>query len=197
MKTTVRIIMMMLALFMAGSCIMHAQRGMRGMITDSVRMGRPGDRMMQMRHMNMPPDSMRMNMMGNHMKRMRIDDAMWHVPMYPPHSRFGMRSGMAWNPGYRFRGSFGPGFFSPLEFGPQALGLRRLETIPNLSDKQKKDIADLQQMHQSEMQKFREETAANMKSMRDAHMKKVMDLLTDEQKKYLEENSPASSPMKK
>lgn len=197
MKSAGRIMMMILVLSMAVSSIMHVQRGMRGMMTDSVIMGRPGDRMIQMRHMNMPPDSMRMNMMRNHMERMRIHGAMWGVPMYHPNSGFGMRSGMARKPGFRFSDGFGSGSVNHPEFGPLIPGLRRLETVPNLTEKQKKDIADLRQIHQDEMQKFREETAVSMKSMRDAHRKKLMDILTDEQKKYLEGNSPTSPPIKK
>jgi len=36
------------------------------------------------------------------------------------------------------------------------------------------------------MQKLREENFAKAKELRDAHHKKIMDLLSDEQKKYLE-----------
>ena len=169
MKSTGKVIIMMLVLFIAGSSVGYAQRGMRGMMADSVRMGRPGDHMMHMRH----------------------------IPMYPPQRGFRMSPDKNRNPGYRFRDGFRADTLNHPGFGPRTPGLRRLETIPNLTEKQKKDITDLQQIHRTEMQKLREETAASMKSMREANMKKVMDLLSDEQKKYLEENFPGSPPVKK
>ena len=122
---------------------------------------------------------------------------MRHIAMYPPQRGYRMSPYMNRNPGYRFRDGFRADTVNHPGFGPRTPGFNRLETIPNLTDKQKKDIADLQQKHRTEMQKFREEMAASTKSMRDANMKKVMDLLSDEQKKYLEENSPASPPVKK
>jgi len=172
MKSTGKVIIMMLVLFLAGSSVINAQRGMRGMMADSVRMGRPGDHMMNMMHMR-------------------------HIAMYHPQRGYRMSPYMNRNPGYGFRDGFRADTVNYAGFGPRTPGLRRLETIPNLTDKQKKDIADLQQKHRTEMQKLREETAASMKSMREANMKKVMDLLSDEQKKYLEENFPGSPPVKK
>ena len=51
-----------------------------------------------------------------------------------------------------------------------------------------------------EMIKFREETSAKMKSMQDANRNKVLNLLTDEQKKFLESGkvnpNPAPAPAK-
>jgi hypothetical protein len=88
------------------------------------------------------------------------------MPMY------GMRRGMAQM-----------GFDRP-GFGPMAPG-RFLERIPNITDKQKKEIADLRQKQMNEMKKFREETAAKMKSMREDHKEKMMKILTDEQKKAI------------
>jgi hypothetical protein len=89
------------------------------------------------------------------------------MPMY------GMRRGMA------PMGIDRPGF------GPMAPG-RFLDRLPNITDKQKKEIAGLRQKQMDEMMKFREETAAKMKSMREANKAKMMNLLTDEQKKFLE-----------
>jgi hypothetical protein len=53
-----------------------------------------------------------------------------------------------------------------------------------------------------EMDKFREESAAKLQSMREANRKKMLNLLTDEQKKFLESGPaipnppPASAPIK-
>lgn len=169
MKSTGKVIIMMLVLFLAGSSVINAQRGMRGMMADSVRMGRKGDNNMHMRH----------------------------IAMYPPQRGYRMSPYMNRNPGYGFKDGFRADTVNYPGFGPRRHGLMRLETIPNLTDKQKKDITDLQLKHRTEMEKFREETAATVKSMRDTNMKKIMDLLSDEQKKYLEENSPGSPPVKK
>jgi len=46
------------------------------------------------------------------------------------------------------------------------------------------------------MKKLREETAAKMQSLRDAHKKAMENLLTDEQKKFIESKQvkPAAAP---
>jgi Spy/CpxP family protein refolding chaperone len=67
---------------------------------------------------------------------------------------------------------------------------RIMENIPNLTEKQKKEIAGLRQKQQDEMQKFRDELQEKMKEMRESHRNKVMNLLNDEQKKWFEENTP-------
>jgi hypothetical protein len=92
-----------------------------------------------------------------------------------------MRQGMM--PGRQFMGEPRP-------------GMRIIETIPDLTDKQKKDIADLRVKQQEEMKKFREDMSAKMNTIREANKAKIMNLLTDEQKKYLEGNKPAA-PEKK
>lgn len=104
---------------------------------------------------------------------------------------------MAWGPGPGFREGYGPGRYGRPGFAPRPYRMGRFESIPNLTEKQKKDIGDLRQKHQEEMQKFREESFAKAKEMRDAHQKKLMDLLTDEQKKYLEGNTETPPPVKK
>ena len=79
--------------------------------------------------------------------------------------------------------------------GPMAPG-RFLDRLPNITDKQKKEIADLRQKQMDEMKKFREETAAKMKSMGEANKAKMMNLLTDEQKKFIESrNGVALTPV--
>jgi len=41
------------------------------------------------------------------------------------------------------------------------------------------------------MKKLREEMSAKMKSLRESNREKIMNLLTDEQKKWFESNAPA------
>jgi Spy/CpxP family protein refolding chaperone len=49
----------------------------------------------------------------------------------------------------------------------------------------------------NEMIKFREENMAKMQSMMVEHRKKMMNLLTDEQKKYLDGGREAEPPTEK
>jgi hypothetical protein len=97
-------------------------------------------------------------------------------------------------PGPGFRGQFGPGMMNNRGFGPQMQEMMRMDNIPNLTDKQKKEIADLRNQHMEEMRKFREDNAAKMQSMREEHRNKMMNLLTDEQKKFLEGNNEVPPP---
>jgi len=188
-----------LMLFMAGTLTLSAQRYMGGMRMDTTRM----HRMMMGRDQMMPgmrPDSMRMHPMWQGMQ-----NGMWQCPMMQqgmhqgmgtmPWGRRGMQNGMGrssemmpWSMGRMWDG-MGPG---------QWRTGRYLDNIPNLSDKQKKDIAVLRIDQQSEMKKFMDDMAAKMKTMREAHKAAIEKLLTPEQKKWLEENSPSpqSVPVK-
>lgn len=122
--------------------------------------------------------------------------------------RFGMMHGMRqgnsrggpWSgnfrqgPGPGFWGQFGQAMMNNPGFGPQMREMMRMDNIPNLTDKQKKEIADLRNQHMEEMRKFWEDNAAKMQSMREEHRKKMMNLLTDEQKKFLEGSNEVPSP---
>jgi hypothetical protein len=94
----------------------------------------------------------------------------------------GMGRGMGQMPMNRMgRGNMGPG--------------RLTEIIPNLTEKQKKDIADLRLKQQDEMKKFRDDMATKMQDLRETNRKKVMDLLTPEQKKYVESGTGNANPV--
>jgi len=67
---------------------------------------------------------------------------------------------------------------------------RFIENIPDLTETQKKEIGDLRQSNMEEMKKVREETYEKMKSMREANRSKILNILTEEQKKYLESKVP-------
>jgi Spy/CpxP family protein refolding chaperone len=84
----------------------------------------------------------------------------------------------------------GPGMGRPGMGMRQGIHGRAVENIPNLTEKQKKDIEGLRQKQQDEMQKFRLEMQGKMKEMRESYRNKVMNLLNDEQKKWFEENTP-------
>jgi len=60
-----------------------------------------------------------------------------------------------------------------------------IDNIPNVTEKQKKEYADLQKKQQEEMAKMRSEMAAKIKSTIEAQRSKMMNLFTNEQKKYI------------
>ena len=183
MKRLKLIIGILLLLLLAGSSALNAQRGMRGMMQDSVRMNRMR---MVMRH-----DT-------SHMRPMRPgmgpiwQGQMWWGPM-------GRGMGHMWISPPMRRG-MGPVWWSPMGRGPDSSMMNRigrnrtgmygsrLERIPDLTDNQKAVLEKIRADNQAEMKKFREETAAKMKSMRENHREKIMDQLTPEQKKWVESN---------
>lgn len=168
---------MLLVMIVAGTMTLSAQPGMRGMRMDSTRM----HMMMMNRGQMMRPDSMPMHRMGFGMQGGMCPCQMMQQNRGNMMRGMGQGRGMmqgnrSWmQPGMR------PGF---------AGHGRLIELIPNLTDKQKKDIAVLQIDQQSEMKKLQDEHMAKMKAMREAHKAAIEKLLTPEQKKWFEENSP-------
>jgi hypothetical protein len=69
---------------------------------------------------------------------------------------------------------------------PFAPGRRILESIPNVTDDQKKQIEQLMKKNQEEMKKIGEEFSSKMQATRESHRKEMLDILTPEQKKYFE-----------
>lgn len=200
MKRSGKIIGTALVLLLAGFGPLYAQRGMGGMMTDSVRMNRMrrGTDMNQHRGMNSRPDSLRIRGMkpgsGPYgMNRM-------HPYMYPG-PEFGMRRWMWSDPwmGRMWRG-YGRGWGQMPGRGMWSLpgdstrvwqhrsGMGMFGNIPGLTDQQRKDIEMLRQKQQEEMGKFREEMMARMKSLRESNREKIMNMLTPEQKKWVEGN---------
>jgi hypothetical protein len=70
-----------------------------------------------------------------------------------------------------------------MPFGP---GRRMLESIPNVTEDQKKQIGQLMKKNQEEMKKMGEEFASKMEAARESHRKEMLNILTPEQKKYFE-----------
>jgi hypothetical protein len=195
-----------------GRGMMRPSGSMRNMPQDSMRMNMMRHGMDSMRHGQM-------NMAGQRGFR--------QGPGMGP--GWGMRGGMgygAWNgmghgrmnPGMRFgmtatRPGMGRGFGAPGMYGMRGpdrwnmgrFGMMRegrpmIENIPNLTDKQKKDLADLRTKQREEITKFREETAAKMKAIRETNKTKMMNMLSDEQKKFLDTEygiKPVSPVIKK
>ena len=78
---------------------------------------------------------------------------------------------------------------------PMGAGRRILESIPNVTDNQKKQIEDLTKKDQEEMKKLREEMSAKMKNLMDSHRKEVLSILTEEQKKFINSGMDKSLPL--
>jgi hypothetical protein len=158
MKTSLKIATVILLLFLAGNNSIYSQRGMRD-TRDSIRMERPG-RSREFSHMRGNICCCNGYGMGNGFRNKRRNMS---------HGRMGM----------------GPIIGDSLGFGLP--GQRRLiERIPDLTDKQKKEIADIGQNQMNEMKKLREDMFTKMKSMRESNRNMILNLLTDEQKKYVE-----------
>lgn len=162
----------MLMLAVAGSMNLSAQQGMRGMRPDSTFKGR-------MDRTQMPGMGYRQGM-NMHRGMGRMNNG-----FMPPYAMRHMRQDFG-QPGMAMRQ---PG-------RGQRPGMPGLYNIPNLSDKQKKDIADLKGKQQAEMEKLRIDMQSKMKELREAHKAKVMSLLTDEQKKWVEEHTPEAEGQK-
>ncbi len=112
---------------------------------------------------------------------------MWRSPSY------GMRRGSGMGPGYGMRRGMGPW---RQDMRPAIPGLRIIESLPNLTDKQKTDIEKLRQTQMEEMKKFREDMQTKMNALRKSNRDKIVNLLTPEQKKYFEEHFPAAAEKK-
>lgn len=185
MKSSCKILVILVLILTAGSLSLSAQRNMRGMKADSAGMSM---HRMQMHRSMQGPDSLMRERMDRRMGHMQMPMCPCMEPMWGMHRRFpqerewGMRM-----PEPRMRHSGMYGDRGPDRFG---FGMRMYDNIPNLSDKQKKEIADLRQKQHEEMQNLRNDMQKKMQDMRKAHMEKFRSLLTDEQKKWLNENSP-------
>jgi hypothetical protein len=161
MKTTVKIAGLLLIILLAFSETLNAQRGMRG----------DGMRRDSVRTREFRPDRAPGRM---------APGAQFNGPRHLNGMRYGMGPGPMAGTG---RGS---GFSNRNGWGPISSGRLINESLPNVTEKQKKDIADLQLKQQEEMKKLREETSGKVQNLRDAHKKAIENLLTDEQKKYIE-----------
>lgn len=211
MKNTIKIAGMLLIILLTGLNL-EAQRG-RGFRSDSVFFKNSHDSIrMQMiqRRMAMNGDSLDRRM--RHSDRIMPDIAPgsygrgyreWRTP---DRYRRDMRAydfrnqragrGMRMQPG--FYGNFserrGPGMMA---YG-RSLGQMRQnipgrmirESMPDVTAKQKEELAKLNEKQREELKNLREKQQNAFQTLREEHRKKVMNILTDEQKKWLEENAP-------
>lgn len=173
---------MMLVFLLAVTNPLSAQRGMRGMMSDSLRMSRMGIRHDSINSRFIRPDMppMMRGPMWNSPGRWEMN-RMWRNPW---------QRGM----GPQWFGPFGRRMDPGMNFRMRRPGAGRysngLENIPNLTDKQKSTLEDLRQQNQAEMKKFREEIGSKMKSLRDDHRQKILEILTPDQRKWFESHNP-------
>lgn len=191
MKNMVKIsVLIMILITGISSLNMNAQRG-RGMVrslNDSTgirkdSMNLPGRRQMMMnyysREGHMPNIDGRMHNMGPRMRN-RFDGR-----MAPGYGYRGMRQ-----PLYGYAQDR-PGMDGGLWMGEamyNAPGRRIIESMPGVTSKQKEELEAINKQQLEEMQKLREKHQEAIRELRDNHRKRVIGLLTDEQKKWMEEN---------
>jgi|WetSurMetagenome_2_1015567.scaffolds.fasta_scaffold00011_87 Spy/CpxP family protein refolding chaperone len=183
MKNNFKIAGMMLILVIAGSMALSAQRQVRGEKIDTIRMDRR--------------DLAPRTVMGMPLENSRVPGA--QIPgrqiRHGWNDFNGPRNGMGQGRGFRHPGmGMGIGMGQPGQ-GRQGR-MPDLYNIPNLTDKQKKDIADLRGKQMADVEKLRIDMQSKMKELRDSHRAKVMSLLTEEQKKWFEENNPKPDVVK-
>jgi hypothetical protein len=141
--------------------------------------------------LKMKCDSTCMRMHGRHMPA-----GMHRDSLNMRHGGYGMRKmeGMRGHENMRHMGArpemMARGMGDQSAMMQRTHGMRMMESIPNLTAKQKEDLTKLNENQQKEMQQLREAQQKQIKSIRDSHLEKVKSILTDEQKKWLEENGP-------
>lgn len=203
MKRFLTLTGILLVLLMVGNGCRYAHRGIKGMINhnqmsqQSARInsgqmrgmgrGQMGPFMAQSRMRGMRDgrgmSQGRMGQMGQMMGRPGMNGMRGFMPRGPMN---GMRGGFGANQMYGMRRGMGLNAF--MWQGPMGPG-RMIDRIPNLTDKQKKEIADLRQSQQTEMKKLMDDVSTKMKSLRESDRNKMLNLLTDEQKKFIEPGS--------
>ncbi len=97
----------------------------------------------------------------------------------------GMMRGMQPGFGYNNRNGNGQLPANSALSDPIGSGGIFIDNIPNVTEKQKKEFADLKLKQQDEMAKMRSEMAAKIKSTIEAQRSKMLNLFTNEQKKYI------------
>jgi len=98
----------------------------------------------------------------------------------------GMRGAMGQGMGNGTIGGIGWMPMDSTGWMPMGQGRWILESIPNVTENQKKEIADLIKKHTEEVNTLKEEMSAKMQSLMDSHKKDIFSILTDEQKKFIE-----------
>jgi hypothetical protein len=198
MKRYGRLIGIMLVMLMAGLSNIEAQRGARGTMSDSVRMSRirRGFEKYPLDQMKPGLDTLKLDHPGYGIRSYGMGRMRWG--MFPGPG-FGMGRWWRWDPGMdRMWGDFHRGWMDMPHMGMRHFrsdsawmkqhGPQGFAGIPSLTDKQREQIRDLRQKQQEEMDRFRNVMEDKMRTMREQNRQKIMELLTPEQKKWVEKN---------
>jgi hypothetical protein len=179
MKRKLQLAGTLLILFLGCSISLSAQGGIKHP-ADSTRMS----------HMRMAPDSTHRKFMNDRPFPGR--EGMYNMKHFRGgHNMYGMGHGMRND--YGMRRGYGPmqkDSMSRRQSGPAGM---ILGSLPNVTEAQKKQITDLMTKNKAEMKKLREEMQAKMQALRDSHRKSVLNILTDEQKKFVESSEKNNS----
>ncbi len=136
------------------------------------------------------------------MIRMRMGQAFRHHRNMPEMRgmmgrgmRFGMMRGMHHGMGPGMMSGMGRMPMDSIGFMPFGPGRRLLESIPNVTENQKKQMEDIIKKRNDDLKKLREDTFSKMKDIVAADRKEMLNVLTDDQKKFLEsERGKATLP---
>jgi hypothetical protein len=102
----------------------------------------------------------------------------------------GMMSGMDHGMMRGMHPGMGYGMGMPMDstgWMPMGMGRQILQSIPNVTEDQKKQIEELNRKQMDEIKKLREEMSDKMKTLIASHKTDVLNVLTPEQKKYVED----------
>jgi hypothetical protein len=182
MKRAGTIVGLMLVILIAGSSCNRARRDSREM---------KGSSWMDKR---MNPNSMhRRDMMYKHDMAFGGRGGMMRG-MGPGMGRgMGMMGGM--RPGMGMRRGMGQMPGDSIGWMPMGAGRRILESIPNVTVEQKKQIEDLSKKNREEMSKLREDMSVKMRNLMESHRKEVLSILTAEQKAFINSGKGKSSTL--
>ena len=108
--------------------------------------------------------------------------------------QFGMMKGQG--RGFGMMGNMGRMSMDSTGWMQPGPGRRILESIPNVTDSQKKQIEDLIKKQQDDMKKLREDMSVKMKDMMTSHRKDMLNILTAEQKEFIENRKGRSENVK-
>jgi hypothetical protein len=188
MKRRNTIIGLLLVILVAGNGC-HNIRHNRNEMRDSAKIERMGQNFRHYRRMQGMPgrmaQGMRPGMMGDMGPSMGMKRGM---------GRRGMMPGMGQGMGMGMMRGMGRMPMDSIGWMPMGPGRRMMESIPNVTENQKKQITDLIRKRQDEMKKLREEMSSKFQSLMESNRKDMLNILTDEQKKFIESERGKSSP---
>ena len=170
MKRKSVIVALLLVLLVAGTSCNHIRHDGRNM--------RDSEKMIRMR-------------MGNNFRHDGLKPGM--SGMMDHGMRFGMMRGMDRGRGFGMMRGMRRMPMDSTGWMPMGPGRRILESIPNVTENQKKLITDLIKKRQDEMKKLREEMSSKMQSLMESNKNDMLNILTDEQKKFIESERGNSS----